>query len=156
MPGVSPPRDLLQPSLADDSAPATAIHSATTGYLAAFLGGPIGGAVIALENARRLRRLAADGWLGAVGVVLTLALVWWEQRGGGLQWLVERFGAGGPRLGLRAIGLGYFALAYYVHRRYYRNMAFYGIAAPSGWLFGFAAVAIGALATAGLTVVLAR
>ena len=153
---MNTPRDLLQPTLADDAGKAPAIHSATTGYLAAFIGGPIGGAVIALENARRLRRLAADAWLGGVAVGATLALAWWEQRGGGLQWLVEHLGPGGPRVGGRALGLAYFALAYYVHRRYNRNMAFYGIQAPSGWVIGFLAAGVGALATAGLMVALAR
>jgi hypothetical protein len=152
---VNTPRDLLRPTLDDDVGPAPAIHSATTGYLAAFLGGPIGGALIALENARRLRRLSSDAWLGAVAVAATLALVWWEQRGGGRQWLLEHFGTGGPRMGLRAVGLAYFATAYYVHRRYYRNMAFYGIEAPSGWVVGLGATVAGALATAGLTTVLA-
>jgi hypothetical protein len=149
-------RGLLEPTLSGESTQTPAIHSATTGYLAAFLGGPIGGALVALENARRLRRLSSDWWLGAVGVASTAALMWWERRAGGLEWLVARFGSGGPRFGLRILGLAFFALAYLVHRRYYRNMAFYGIPAPSGWILGFAAIVIGALATAGLAMALAR
>jgi hypothetical protein len=149
---VNEPRDLLQPTLSGDSGGATAIYSATTGYMAAFFGGPLGGAFIALENARRLGRLASDAWIGGVALVSTILLAWWEQRAGGLDWLTAQFGDGAARFGIRLLGLAFFVLAYTVHRKYYRNMAFYGVPSPSGWGIGLAAVVAGSLASGALMV----
>ena|SRR5579872_6734909 len=136
--------DLLQPTLGRRDSPATSIYSAQTGYIAAFFGGPLAGATIALINAQRLNRLAVDWPLGLVAAALTVLPMWWWSRDGGL-WAVAHFGAGVHELLFRALGLGFFALVYGCHRQYYRNMALFGLAAPSGWALGVVAV-IGGLA----------
>jgi hypothetical protein len=135
--------DLLQPTLGHGASPATSIYSARTGYVTAFIGGPIAGAAVALLNAHRLKRLRIDWPLGVVAVVLTVGPIWWWMRGGGESWVVAHLGRGMERVGLRAIGLGFFALVYARHRQYYRNMALFGLEPPSGWGVGTAAVIVG-------------
>lgn len=135
--------ELLQPSLGSDASPETSIYSTTTGYMAAFFGGPIGGAAIALTNSWRLKRLGKDWPLALVAVALTLGVTWWEQRAGGLAWLTSHLGSSGPRFAVRIVGLAMFAVIYLIHRRYYRNMDMMGIKAPSGWVPGIVAIIAG-------------
>jgi len=144
--------DLLQPSLSGADVPATSIYSATTGYVAAFIGGPIGGAVVAMVNAWRLNRLAKDWPMALLAVLITWTLLYWEIRLGGSPWLVEHLGNGGPRMLLRVVALLYFVAIYGLHYRSYRNMALLGIEPPSGWVLGFIGIAVGLAGTAGLTV----
>ena len=143
--------DLLQPSLTGTDAPATSIYSATTGYVAAFLGGPIGGAVIAMANAWRLKRLAKDLPVAILAVLVTATMLWWEARLGGDRWLVEQFGRSGPRMLLRVVALVYFLGIYGLHYKSYRSMALMGVEPPSGWVIGVVAVVVGIGATLGLT-----
>lgn len=142
---------LLSPSLDADSKPAAPIYSLQTGYLSSFIGGPIAASVIAGINSYRLRRLGSDAALLAGGVAASVALLWWEYRLGGNELLRQWFGASGPRIGLRAAGLAYFGLCYWVHRSAYRNMQIMGVTPPNGWLPGIAAVAVGLLTTIALT-----
>ncbi len=134
--------DLLQPSLGRADSPATSIYSAQTGYFASFFGGPLAGAVVALANSHRLKRLEIDWPLGMIGAAATIVPIWWLLRGGNA-WLTSHLGSGTQTLVLRALGLGFFALAYGWHRRYYRNMAMLGIKPPPGWPIGLAAVIAG-------------
>jgi hypothetical protein len=143
--------DLLQPSLSRTDAPATSIYSATTGYVAAFLGGPMGGAVVAMVNSWRLKRLGADWPMGLLAVLITATILYWEARMGGEGWLVERLGSGGPRMLLRVAAILYFVGIYALHYKSYRNMALLGIEPPSGWRLGIVGVVVGFAATAGLT-----
>jgi hypothetical protein len=136
--------DLLQPTLGRDDSPATSIYSARTGYLASFFGGPLAGAAIALVNAHRLKRLSMDWPLGLLAAAVTVVPTWWWFRGG-RSWVVAHVGAGAQGILFRALGLGFFAIVYSWHRQYYRNMALFGLSAPSGWMIGVAAV-IGSLA----------
>jgi len=145
--------DLLQPSLSGTDAPATSIYSATTGYVAAFLGGPIGAAVVAMVNSWRLNRLAKDWPVALLAVLITATMVYWEVRMGGNRWLVEHLGTGGSRLLLRVIALAYFVGIYGLHYKSYRNMALLGIRPPSGWVLGIIAIGVGLAGTAGLTLV---
>jgi hypothetical protein len=137
--------DLLQPSLGGETSAATSIYSATTGYLAAFFGGPLGGAAIALTNSWRLKRIGKDWPLGIVAIALTGGMIWWEQRMGGLEWLRSHFGSSGQRFAVRIVGILMFAAVYLIHRRYYRNMDMMGIKPPSGWIPGLAAIIGGAM-----------
>jgi len=109
-----------------------------------FFGGPLAGAVIALVNAHRLRRLGTDWPLGVLALAATLGPLWWWFRGGA-QWVIAHVGNGMQQLAFRVLGLGFFALVYGLHRQYYRNMTFLGITPPSGWPLGVAAV-VGSLA----------
>ena len=148
--------ELLQPSLGSETSAATSIYSTTTGYLAAFFGGPIGGAIIALTNSWRLKRLGQDWPLGVVAIALAGGMVWWEQRAGGLVWLTSHFGSGGPRFAVRVVGLAMFAAMYLIHRRYYRNMELLNIKPPSGWIIGIGAIIGGFVTLEGLAVALAQ
>jgi hypothetical protein len=150
---VEIPDDLLQPSLGQGDSPATSIYSALTGYVASFLGGPLAGAAIALANAYRLKRLRTDWPLGALAIAATAGPLWWWFRGGA-QWAGAYVGSGGEQLLLRVLGLGFFALAYGWHRQYYRNMAIFGLPAPSGWVLGIAAIVGGVAVNFGLAAVL--
>ena len=132
--------ELLQPSLGGEASAATSIYSTTTGYMAAFFGGPLGGAAIALTNSWRLRRLGKDWPLAVVAIVLTGGMAWWEQRMGGLTWLRSNFGSSGERFAVRLVGLAMFGVIYLIHRRYYRSMEMMGITPPSGWVPGVAAI----------------
>ena len=143
--------DLLQPSLSGSDVPATSIYSATTGYVAAFVGGPIGGAVVAMVNAWRLNRVSKDWPMALLAVLITWTLLYWETRMGGNGWLVEHLGASGPRMLLRVLALAYFVGIYGLHYKSYRNMALLGIVPPSGWVLGVVGIVIGLAGTAGLT-----
>jgi hypothetical protein len=134
--------DLLQPSLRPE-APATAIYSATTGYMASVFGGPIAGAVIALLNARRLDRLGRDWWVGLVAVAIMAVVMGWIYAFGGEAWLDDKVGTRGPRFAIMISGLVFFAGIYALHRPSYRGMEHLGIKPPSGWLPGILAIAIG-------------
>ena len=147
--------ELLQPSLGSETSAATSIYSTTTGYLAAFFGGPLGGAAIALTNSWRLRRLARDWPLAIVALALTGGMAWWEQRAGGLAWLTSHFGSSGQRFAVRVVGIAMFAVIYLIHRRYYRNMEIMGIRPPSGWIPGIVAILGGVGAMTALGQVLA-
>jgi len=136
--------DLLQPTLGKTDSPATSIYSALTGYIASFFGGPLAGAAIALANAYRLKRLRTDWPLALLALAATAGPMWWWFRGGA-QWVTAYAGDGAQMLGLRVLGLGFFALVYGWHRQYYRNMTFLGLSPPSGWVIGIAAV-VGSLA----------
>ena len=135
--------DLLRPSLSGSNAPATAVYSAATGYVAAFLGGPVAGAVIAMLNARRLQRLHKDWPLALLAVALLHALLWWELRQGGSEWLVSHLGSTGPNALYTVLGVLFFCGIYLLHYRSYRSMQLLGLKAPSGWVPGIVAVIIG-------------
>jgi hypothetical protein len=135
--------DLLRPSLSGSKAPATAIYSATTGYIAAFLGGPVAGAVIAMLNSYRLRRLSKDWPLALLAVALLHALLWWQLRDGGNEWLVSHLGRTGPGALDTVVGLLFFCGIYLLHYSSYRSMQLFGLKAPSGWVPGIVAVVIG-------------
>ncbi len=134
--------DLLQPTLGRHDSPATSIHSARTGYVVSFFGGPLAGATIALVNAYRLKRLRVDWPLGVLAAAVTVFPMWWWFRGGG-RWLIAQLGPGAQGLFMRALGLGFFALVYAWHRQYYRNMALFGLNPPSSWAVAVAAVIAG-------------
>jgi hypothetical protein len=138
---------LLRPSLSGEAAPETTIYSATTGYMAAFFGGPVGGAVVGLVNAWRLRRLGRDWPLALAAIAMAVGLSWWNVRGGGGAWLTEQFGRSGTEIALRVVGLVFFAGVYLIHRRYYRSMEMMGNEPPSGWVLGFAGAVVGLVAT---------
>src|SRR5215470_6426856 len=104
--------DLMQPSLSSADGPATSIYSMQTGYLAAFFGGPLGGAAIALLNSYRLKRLSSDWPLGVLALVVTIGLFWWQLRSGGQAWLTGHLGRGGPGLVVRIVGLLVFGIVY--------------------------------------------
>jgi hypothetical protein len=146
--------DLLRPSLSGDQLPATSIYSAGAGYGAAFFGGPIGAAVIAMLNARRLNRLAKDWPLALLAVLITVGMLWWQLRMGGNAWLEGHLGSSGPRSVPRVAGLLFFGGIYLLHYKYYRNMQLMGIESPSGWVPAIVAVLIGLAITILLTGVL--
>ena len=146
--------DLLQPSLSATESLATGIYPTRVGYLAAFFGGPLAGATIALLNSYRLKRLATDWPLGLAAVAMTVGLNWWEIRSGGRAWVAGHLGSEGVGLVLRLAGLALFAVVYSLHRQYYRHMALLGIEAPSGWLPGIASVAGSICVTIALRVAL--
>ena len=131
--------DLLQASLGHHDSPATSIYSARTGYLASFFGGPLAGGIIAVANAYRLRRLKTDWPLGVLAIAAAIGPSWWWIRGGS-QWTVAHVGEGVGRIVFRALGLAFFALVYGWHRQFYRNMTFFGLSPPSGWLIGIVAI----------------
>ena len=140
--------DLLRPSLTGSSAPATAIYSARTGYVASFLGGPVAGAVIAMLNSWRLRRLSRDWPLAVFAVAMLYAMCWWEFQQGGDAWLMGHFGRSGPRVLSALSSLMFFGGVYLLHRTSYRNMQIMGLQPPSGWVPGLIAIIIGLGVTA--------
>jgi hypothetical protein len=134
--------DLLKPSLGQSDSPANSIYSARTGYIASFFGGPLGGAIIALANAYRLKRLKVDWPIGVLALAVTIGPIGWWMRGGA-QWAAAYGGRDAAQVGFRVVGLGFFAVVYAWHRRYYRNMTLFGIKPPTGTLIGLVAVVAG-------------
>jgi hypothetical protein len=139
--------DLLKPSLSGTNAQATAIYSATTGYVAAFLGGPVAAATIAMLNSWRLRRLSKDWPLALLAVALLYAMLSWEYQKGGDEWLTRYLGSSGPRALRSVVSLVFFCGIYLLHHRSYRSMQLLGVKAPSGWVPGIIAVILGFLVT---------
>lgn len=140
--------DLLRPVLGDNHGAPVAMYSATTGYMASFFGGPIGGAIVALVNSQRLNRLGADWWVAVVALASTSLLLYWELRLGGAEWLEAKVGGGAERLLLRAMGIAFFGLIYLLHRRYYRNMTLLGVQPAPGWVVGIVAIVLGVISMA--------
>ena len=139
--------DLLRPSLSGTNVPATAIYSATTGYVAAFLGGPVAAAVIAMINAYRLRRLSKDWPLALLAVALLYTMLRWEFEQGGKEWLTQHLGSSGPQALRSVVSLLFFCGIYLLHYKSYRSMQLLGIKSPSGWVPGIIAVLIGIAVT---------
>lgn len=139
--------DLLTPSLSVTKGPATAIYSATTGYVAAFLGGPVAAAVIAMVNSWRLRRLSKDWPLALLAVALLYAMLRWEYRQGGNEWLGQHLGSSGPQALRSVVSLLFFCGIYLLHYKSYRSMQLLGLKAPSGWVPGIIAVIVGYVVT---------
>ena len=147
-------KDLLEPSLAHRGARGASIYSTRTGFFSSFFGGAIGGAVVTAVNAHRLGRLSRDAWLVMLGFAVEATLLWWLVRLEGLEWLQAATGRSGPRVVGRAVGLAYFGLSFWMHRTYYRNMAFAGVTPPSGWRLGFAAILVGGAVSVGLALLM--
>jgi hypothetical protein len=135
--------DLLQPSLTADRADATAIYSATAGYVTSFLGGPVAALAFAAVNSRRLGRLRADAPLLIAGLVLFLGAMWWVLTGP----YHAEIGNRHLNTGVRGAGLLYFGAIYLLHRRHYRAMEMMGIESPKAWGIGIACVLAGVACT---------
>ena len=129
------------------NAHATAIYSATTGYVAAFIGGPVAGAVIALINSWRLRRLSKDWPLALLALAILHTMLFWEYRDGGNEWLTRYLGDSGPRVLRSVVSLLFFCGIYLLHYKSYRSMQVLGIKAPPGWIPGIVAIVIGIAVT---------
>lgn len=138
-----PENDLLRPSLAAGDATRVSIYSTTTGFMAAYFGGPLGAASIALLNSHRIGRLAKD-WPFALLALLAVPIYFhWLQLGGGQQWLTATIGAWSTPYFYRLLGVLFFGLAYGLHRSQYRNMALIGLKPTPGWIPGLAAIVVG-------------
>ena len=146
--------DLLRPSLSGTSTHSTAIYSATTGYIAAFLGGPVAAAGIALTNSVRMRRLTRDWPLALLALALLYVMLWWEIREGGNEWLRRYLGPSGPSALRSVVSLLFFCGIYLLHYRSYRSMRVLGLKAPSGWGPGIAAIIVGYAVTDAFTSIL--
>jgi hypothetical protein len=133
--------NLLRPTLGGAGATRSSIYSTTTGYLAAFFGGPVAAAVVALVNSRRLGRLSRDWPFAALAIGAQLAFIQWQLGDGPARG--ETPDATIQRLMQRLLGVAFFALAFLLHRRYFRNMDVAGIKAPSGWMLGAGAIVAG-------------
>ena len=135
-------RELLTPSLTADARVPQAIFSAGTGFLASFLGGPVSGAVVALVNSQRLRRLRTDWPIGllalALCVLLRLSVIdhFWD-------WLDNLLGKGSVRFVYKLVGMAFFGAIYALHRPYYRSMSLLGLKTPNGIVLGIVAIALG-------------
>ena len=135
-------RELLRPSLTADARAPQAIYSAGTGFLSSFLGGPVAGAMIALVNSQRLRRLRIDWPIAllalAINVLVRLSVVdhFWD-------WLDGLLGKGSVRFVADLIGLAFFGVIYALHKPYYRSMSLLGLKAPNGLGLGIVAIALG-------------
>ena len=135
-------RELLRPSLTADARAPEAIYSAGTGFLASFLGGPVAGAMIALLNSHRLRRLGVDWPIAllaiglSVGVRLSVVNHFWD-------WLDGLLGKGSVRYVAKLIGLAFFGMIYALHKPFYRSMSLFGLRAPNGLGIGIAAIGLG-------------
>jgi hypothetical protein len=135
-------RELLRPSLAADSRVPQAIYSAGTGFLSSFCGGPVAGALIALVNSQRLRRLHIDWPIAllalGINVLIRVSVVdhFWD-------WLDRLLGKGSVRYVADLVGLAFFGVIYALHKPYYRSMSLLGLKAPNGLLPGIIAIAVG-------------
>jgi hypothetical protein len=141
--------DLLRPSLTEDSSPAAAIYSVRTGFLTAFFGGPLGGAIIALLNSYRLKRLAVDWPIGLLALAICAGMGW-SATHGGWRWLDASLGHGSVIYVTRLTNLAFFGVVYVLHRTYYRSMSVLGLSAPNGLAVGVGAIVFGLAVNAAL------
>jgi len=141
--------ELLRPSLTAEHSSEAAIYSVRTGFLVSFFGGPIAGGMIALLNARRLRRLKTDWPIGLLAVAVSVGLSW-SLAAHQWQWLDGALGRGSGRYLQDLAGLGFYGVVYSLHRPYYRSMELLGLEAPNGLRVGIAAAALGYLAEVSL------
>jgi len=128
--------DLLRPSLSADHNPSAAIYSVRTAFLTSFFGGPLAGAVIALLNSYRLKRLAVD-WPIALIAIGSFLLLSWASIHPGWDWAIYAS---------RVANVIFFGIVYAFHRTYYKSMSVLGITAPNGLMVGIGAILFGVLA----------
>jgi hypothetical protein len=128
--------DLLRPSLSADHNPSAAIYSVRTAFLTSFFGGPIAGALIALLNSYRLKRLAVDWPIALIAIGLFMLLSWLSAHDG-WRWAIY---------GSRAGNVLFFGIVYAFHRTYYKSMSVLGITPPNGLMAGIGAILLGVLA----------
>ena len=142
--GVNQKEDLLRPLLGGVDK-GVSLYPVMTGYLAAFLGGPVAAAFVALLNSARLRRLKRDWPIAVLALAVEAAYLQWRASGGIAR--LQAFTGGIPEwLPHRLLALAFFALLYAAHRTYYRNMAIVGMKSPNGWLAGIGAIVVGVFA----------
>jgi len=128
--------DLLRPSLSADHNYSAAIYSVRTAFLTSFFGGPLAGAVIALLDSYRLRRLGVDWPLALIAIGLFMLLSWLATHDG-WRWAIY-----GSHVG----NVIFFGIVYAYHRTYYKSMSVLGITPPNGLGVGFGAALFGILA----------
>ncbi len=149
--------DLLTPSLAS-ARDVRSLYSVRACFLVAFFGGVYGAVVMGVANSLRAQRLLRDWPLYLLAVLAWTAFLWWYTRavflGAPPPW-AELFGKPSRTLSYvgRAVGLACFGLIYLRHRVLFRAAETLGVAAPSPWKIGILAVAVGAVATAGLAAI---
>jgi hypothetical protein len=134
--------ELLRPSLTAEHSSASAIYSVRTGFLASFFGGPIGGACVALLNARSLGRLKVDWPVALLALSVSVGLSW-SSAAHKWQWLDSSLGHGSGRYLQELAGLAFYGVIYTLHRPYYRSMQLLGLDPPNGLRVGIAAAALG-------------
>lgn len=140
--------DLLKPSLSPEvGRPCAAPYSTTSGFVAAFFGGPFGALVAAGMNIHRLRRWRQDaGWLFA-GLLLAFAWAWLlPQSAVYPAWrtvVTEALGRNGWHYLERALSLALFLAACARHRQIDRAASLFGLPRPNGWIGGIVAIASG-------------
>lgn len=139
--------DLLQPSLATDSAPAAAPYSVQTTFLTGFFGGPFAAIAIIATNSVRLRRVLRDLPLIIGSAALLLIGSWALQKtaGGVLarEWFDATVGANNLRHIYRLLALMIVGCGYLLHRQEQRNSDLVGLKRPNGWIAGLACIAGG-------------
>jgi hypothetical protein len=143
-------RELLTPSLSADARAPQAIYSAGTGFIASFFGGPMAGALFALVNSQRLRRLRTD-WLiapFALAICVLLRLSFIDHR---WDWLDKLLGAGSFRFVYKLLGFAFFGAIYALHKPYYRSMSLLGLKTPNGIVICILAIAVGVGVQYGIT-----
>ena len=132
--------DLLQPSLANDSAPAAAPYSVRTTFLTGFFGGPFAAIAILATNSVRLRRVFRDLPVILVSAAVLLVGSWALQKtaGGAVarQWLDETIGANNLRYVYRLLALMIVGCGYLLHRQEQINSDLVGLKRPNGWIAG--------------------
>lgn len=140
--------DLLKPSLSPEAGrPSAAPYSTTSGFVAAFFGGPFGALVAAGLNVHRLRRWRQDAaWLAA-GLLLALAWAWLlpqtESYPAWRSGVTEVLGRSGWHYLERALSLALFLVACARHRQIERAAGLFGLPRPNGWIGGIAATIAG-------------
>jgi len=141
--------DLLRPSLTAGSDLPRPIYSVRTAFLSSFFGGPVAGAIIALLNSQRLRRLKSD-WPIAVLALGSSALLQWTIGRPVWERVNAALGEGSGRYAYELLSLAFSGVVYGIHRPYYRSMALLGLSVPNGTGVAIAAIVCGILAQAGL------
>lgn len=124
--------DLLRPSIAQE-APARPLYSTTALFVPAFFGGPAAAALVFAANAHRAGRMPRDAAWIVAGVALVFLLPWLALEA--WQWPREYL-----RYLLRGAGLAMAALYAWRHAPLRRAQELFGVASPSGWGIGFAAL----------------
>jgi hypothetical protein len=136
---------LLQPSLGGTSA--EPLYSVRAGFLVSFFGGVYAAALFGALNARRMGRLAEDGWICALAVVAWSAVIVWVGYGIATDslpaWLsfVGR-PARSVRYGGQLVALALFGALHLRRRTEIKAQQLAGVEPPNPWPIGLLAVGV--------------
>lgn len=138
---------LLQPTLSNE-AQRVPIFSVRACFFTAFFGGPLAITLLSALNSNRLKRLKNDlvfYFFGISAFLVYLFFILDIPEGTNVsEWTAsQRRENMFYRYGSRGMGLIFWAAYYYLHKQYYKTMAFFDMERPNPWISAIACILAG-------------